>query len=305
MGELRKSGSRPRAHDRVRGLGRRGAGAAGLDGMGGGPRRRAAGQGGRLRQLRLATRAASSRSAARTTLEPFMNAGRAATCATRRRRPACPGAGARAAAAGRPARRREGRARQRRDLRLARPRLRLRLHAVPPAPRHRVPQRRLRRARTAAGPTTRSSTPSTTTRASRTRRSRTASRWPRWPGARSCAWPRPRSCPSIRARWWTRSPATSTEVGKLADDLREETEEQNRRRPRGPLRAGRRPAPGARPAEAARGRAVRQLRAPAERGGPGAEGGRGVPGRRAQGARSIPRRRRRRATRPSSASSAP
>ena len=55
----------------------------------------------------------------------------------------------------------------------------------------------------------------------RSRRSNTASRWPRSPAAPSCASPTPTSCPSIHAARGDASAATSREVQKLADDMRE------------------------------------------------------------------------------------
>ena len=138
-----QGGLAPKRTHRLRGLGRRGAGTARLDGVGGDARGRAAAEGRRLRQHR--------RQRPR-----LPQHGRLALAGAvrqrggaRRRGSADQGQRGRAARGRGPCwtRSAEDRkeARERRDLRIARPRLRLRLHAVPAAPRHRLAQPRLRR----------------------------------------------------------------------------------------------------------------------------------------------------------------
>ena len=182
------------AHDRLRGLGRRGAGPARLDRVGRGPRRGAQRQGRRLHQLRQQRpRLPRRRRLAQPRALRQRGGARRARSEGRRlgRRPP-----ARAHHPRRLAEQRAALARDEQRFEIERARLGLRLHAVPAAPRHRLAQHRLRRrGRVRAVPLDlRLGRPLPC--ASGIPTSPTASRWPRSAAAPCCAWRTPTCCRS-------------------------------------------------------------------------------------------------------------
>ncbi len=181
------------ADDRLLRVGRRRAGAARIDRMGRDARRRAAAESGRLPELRRQRpRLPRSRGLAHARA---LHQRRGA----RHHRSGNEADGLEAAAGARHRSReagRQGEGPQPRRLAHRRARIRLRLHAVPAAPRHPDAEHRLRRRGRRAASITRSTTTSISSRTSSTPTSPTAARWRRRRARRSSGWPTPTSCRS-------------------------------------------------------------------------------------------------------------